>query len=381
MTRIASVALAVVLCACSGRGGERVEQSCTLVEQGYGPQGTVAITTEVVANGLEVPWGLGFLPNGDVLVTERPGRVRLIRGGALQPSPVAQLAVAADGEGGLLGIAVHPDFASNRAVYFYLTVNVGAVTNQVERWILSPDGTSAHFDRVILAGIPGARVHDGGRMRFGPDGMLYVGTGDARQPERSQDPASLAGKLLRLTPDGNAPADNPVPGQAAFLWGIRNTQGFDWLTPDLLALSDHGPSGEFGRTGHDELNIVRRGENLGWPELDACQRSGDWVTPVLTWERALPPGGLAVYTGARIPEWTGSVLIGALGSQQLHRVQMDPTAQRVAVHEVYLEQAVGRIREVVQSPDGELYLTTSNCDGRGECPPDKDQVLRVVPGR
>jgi aldose sugar dehydrogenase len=352
---------------------------CLRVADGWGPEGTVPFTIDIVAEGLEVPWGIAFLPGGDALVTERPGRVRLLRAGVLQAQPVATVAIASSSEGGLLGIAAHPDFASNRQFYLYVTTEAGgSPENRVERWTLSEDHASATFERVIFGGIPSATYHDGGRLRFGPDGMLYVGTGDAREPSLSQNARSPAGKLLRLTPDGQVPADNPFPGSPVFLLGIRNTQGWDWKDRDTLYVTDHGPSGETMRRAHDEISLARAGDNLGWPDIYSCESQAGMVSPSLTFAEAMPPGGAALYTGDAISEWKGSLLVGTLGSRHLHRVVFDAEEPRqVAKHEVYLRGTHGRLREVLMGPDGHLYVTTSNCDGRGDCGARKDRILRL----
>lgn len=353
---------------------------CQLVEQGYGPPGQVPIRAEAVVSGLEVPWGMAFLPNGDLLVTERAGRVRLVQGGTLRSQPIATIATANEGEGGLLGIAVHPEVASNGFFYVYYTANQeGRRTNRVERWRLAEDGLSATRDRTLLDGIPVAQYHNGGRIRFGPDGLLYIGTGDARNPETSQDVNSLAGKILRLTPDGEVPADNPFPGSPVYILGIRNTQGFDWIDNSTLWITDHGPSGELGRRGHDKAAVAQAGDNLGWPTLDRCESGEGLVTPSMVWRQALPPGGSVIYTGDAIPEWRNSLIIATLRSQHLQRVAFDPQSpEQVQRHEVYLEGQYGRLRDAVMGPDGELYVTTSNCDGRGSCPPEQDKILRIT---
>ncbi|MBD0337053.1 MAG: PQQ-dependent sugar dehydrogenase, partial [Cyanobacteria bacterium Co-bin13] len=287
--------------------------TCELVEQGFGPAGQVNVRVEEVASGLEVPWGIDFLPNGDMLVTERAGRVRLVRQGQLQPNPVATIEATDVGEGGLLGIAVHPDFASNRWFYVYYTANRdGSRTNLVERWQLSEDGLSATRDRTILDGIPVAQFHNGGRIRFGPDGMLYIGTGDARDPDISQDINSLAGKILRVTPEGEVPEDNPFPGNPVFISGIRKTQGFEWIDASTLWVTDHGPSGELGRSGHDKAAVARAGDNLGWPTTYRCESEPALVTSSIVWQQALPPGGSVIYTGTAIPEWQDSLIIATL---------------------------------------------------------------------
>ncbi len=353
--------------------------SCRLVEKGFGPQGQVKVRVEEVVTGLDVPWGLAFLPNGDLLVSERPGRVRLVQKGKLRPQAIATIKVSDRGEGGLLGIATHPDIANNRFFYVYFTANKnGSPVNQVERWRLSTNGLSATRDRTIVDNIPVAQFHNGGRIRFGPDGMLYIGTGDARQPDLSQNVKSLAGKILRVTSDGQVPADNPFPGNPVYITGIRNTQGFDWVNASTLWVSDHGPSGELGRSGHDKVSVAQAGDNLGWPTTYRCESRQGLVTPAIVWRQALPPGGAAIYTGNAIPEWKGSLIVAGLRAEHLQRVVIDPQSNQVRQHEVYLQGQQGRLRDAVMGPDGELYVTTSNCDGRGSCPAAQDKILRIT---
>jgi glucose/arabinose dehydrogenase len=383
MTRTRLVAIAALLACRTSAPAAATSDACTLVDRGYGPDGGVAVRADRVATGLEVPWGIAFLPGGDALVTERPGRVRLLRAGALEPAPVATLRVAERGEGGLLGIAADPRFAENRRFYLYATVEKGGrAVNRVTRWVLASDGRSAREDRVLLDDVPAERFHDGGRIRFGPDGMLYVGTGDAGRPASAQDPRSPSGKILRIGTDGEVPKDNPTPGSAVFVAGVRNVEGFDWLDARTLVVADHGPSGELGRQGGDEISVARGGDNLGWPEAWRCDARPGASPPALAFVEAVPPGGASVYRGDVVPEWKGSVLVGTLRSRHLHRVVLGADG-RVAAHEVYLAgdppRGLGRIREVVQGPDGALWVTTSNCDGRGTCPPEKDVIVRIVP--
>lgn len=355
-------------------------QACTLVDNGFGSPGKVNVRAEEVVTGLEVPWGIAFLPNRDMLVTERPGRVRLVRDGKLVSQPVATINVTDSGEDGLLGIATHPNFAENRFFYVYYTADRnGSQVNRVERWRLSENGLTASPDRVIVDDIPVAQFHNGGRIRFGPDGMLYIGTGDARNPQISQDVNSLAGKILRVTPDGQVPQDNPFEKNPVYITGIRNTQGFDWRDQSMLWVTDHGPSGDLGRRGHDKLSLARAGDNLGWPTIYRCESGEGLVTPSIVWREALPPGGAAIYTGNTIPEWRGSLIIATLRSEHLQRVVFNPQSpQQVERHEVYLQGKYGRLREAIMGPDGELYVTTSNCDGRGNCPPQQDKIIRIT---
>lgn len=335
----------------------------------------------MVARGLEVPWSVAFLPEGDLLVSERPGRVRVVTMAGELREPVATPDITSSSEGGLLGLALHPSFEENGLFYVYLTASSGGVdVNRVERYTLSADRTTATFDKVILDGIFAAQFHDGGRLRFGPDGMLYIGTGDGREPDRSRDPADPAGKILRVTPEGEVPSDNPIPGKAAFILGIRNTQGFDWLDSGTMVITDHGPTGEYeGRTGHDEVNFAKGGDDLGWPTVYACEAKSGFVAPSMTWKQAMPPGGAALYRGTAISEWQGALLIGSLKGEHLQLVRFDADdPHKVTEHEVYLAGAHGRLRDVVMGPDGDLYVTTSNCDGRGNCPSDQDAILRIT---
>lgn len=368
-----SLCLPVLLAACGACGAGPTSSNCTLVSDGYGPAGSVPIAVETVVSGLEVPWGIAFLPSGDMLVTERPGRIRLVQNGAITRT-LATVPIAPGGEGGLLGVALAPDFAESRAFFIYFTAQDG---NRVERWTLAADETSASRERVLLEGIPSAKYHDGGRLRIGPDGMLYIGTGDAREPELSQDRSSLAGKILRLAPDGSVPGDNPFAGSPVYLSGIRNTQGFDWRDDGTLLVTDHGPSGELGRSAHDEVTVANAGDNLGWPTVYRCEHREGMVAPLITFANAVPPGGAAVYRGDGVPAWRGSLLVGSLGAKHLHRVMLTDDG-KLKGHEVYLENRHGRLRDVIMGPDGHLYVTTSNCDGRGDCGPDKDHILRIT---
>ncbi|MFN3199547.1 MAG: PQQ-dependent sugar dehydrogenase [Bradymonadia bacterium] len=351
----------------------------------FGDPGATELNIEIVADGLSIPWGLDWLPDGAMLVTQRSGDIlRVNTDGELQAEPVATVPITPSGEGGLLGLAIHPDVATNGWIYIYATVGRGnTLRNEVQRWVLNEAATSATFESVIVADIPALLFHNGGRLRFGPDGHLYVGTGDAGEPGLSQDVSSLGGKLLRVTDEGMVPDDNPFPGEAAYLIGVRNTQGFDWRADGTIVITDHGPSGlpaELGRTDYDEINVVAPGDNLGWPDIYQCETAEGMQTPRKTWARAMPPGGTAIYTGDSLP-WQGDVFIGVLGFEadvgHLHRISLDASGN-VTASETYLrgDEGYGRLREVVMGPDGHLYVTTSNCDGRGECGAG-DLILRL----
>jgi glucose/arabinose dehydrogenase len=318
---------------------------------------------ETVAVGLEVPWEIAFLPDGRALVTERPGRVRLLsRALELRDEPAAEVDADATGEGGLLGLAVDPDFEHNRFVYLYRTSNGG---NEVVRHRLRGDHLDE--DAVVARGIEAAEIHDGGRLRFGPDGDLYFSAGDAGEDHLAQDRSSLNGKILRLSPrqyrgGGGRPE--------VFSIGHRNPQGFDWQPGTNRVVEDeHGPDGD------DEVNVLREGANYGWPEARGEDHSG-FTAPVVVYPEAIAPSGA---TFVRLPgsAWTGDYLIGALVGEQVRRLSFD--GARVTRNEAVFGGEFGRIRTVVEGPDGALYALTSNRDGRGEPREGDDRILRIVP--
>jgi glucose/arabinose dehydrogenase len=349
--------------------GSAASSDCELVAHGYGPRGKSDPRVVVVASGLEVPWGLAFLPDRSMLVTERPGRIVRIANG--KRSLIARVNVAHPSEGGLLGLALHPDFAKTRLFYIYYTVDTArGPRNRVERWRLAANNEAARADRVIVDGIPSAPYHDGGRIAFGPDHMLYIGTGDATEPKLARDPRSLAGKILRVDVDGRIPADNPTRASPIYISGVRNIEAFAWRNDGALAIAEHGPSGELGRTGHDRVFLLAHpaGANLGWPTIYGCETHAGYPTPALSWVEAVPPGG-AAFDGE-------DFYIGTLKSHHLHRVRFDGEGH-VAEHDVELADH-GRLRTVVVGPDHALYVTTSNCDGRGTCPAQRDVILRVT---
>lgn len=326
-------------------------------------------SVETVAENLEVPWSLDFAPDGRIFLTERGGQVRVIQDGRLLPDPVLSLGVGS-GEGGLLGIALDPDFEQTRKVYLYYTYGLFA-QNRVSYFVETDRGLSG--EQVLLDGIPGHWVHDGGRIAFGPDGMLYVTTGDAGDPGLSQDVSSLAGKILRIAPDGSVPPDNPFAGSPVYSYGHRNPQGLDWDGGGNLVATEHGPSGERG-FAHDEINAIEAGANYGWPLAVGGESLEGAVDPALhTGSETWAPSGAAFYRGG-IPEWDGMYMVAALAGRSL--VAVDPGSWTEAGR--YLQE-YGRLRDAAMGPDGALYVLTSNRDGRGSPSPGDDLVLRVVP--
>ncbi len=332
-----------------------------------------AAAVEVVAAKLEVPWTIAFAPDGRLLFTERVGRVKVITGN--ETATLLQLSVAASGEGGLLGLALDPDFAANHHVYVYYTYRDGQnqLWNRVSR--LEEKNSSLLNETVIVDGIPGATIHDGGRIKFGPDGKLYIGTGDAARSQLAQDLNSLAGKILRVNPDGSAPSDNPYPNSPIYSYGHRNVQGLAWhpSTKTLFA-TEHGSS------AHDEINLIEPGKNYGWPTIIGKGNNPNYTDPVyetgtVTWA----PSGACTYDGSRFAQLRGKLLVATLRGQHMSIVSFDPPSYRTVSSTVNLYQDVfGRLlREVVQGPDGYLYLTTSNRDGRGAPAEQDDRILRI----
>ncbi len=317
----------------------------------------------VVAENLTVPWSIGFLPDGDLLVTERPGRVVRI-GSDRTVYPVT--GVRETSEGGLLGLALHPSFPRTGWVYLYLTVTAdGRIENRVERYRLENDTLTERTE--ILTGIPGSSNHDGGRIAFGPDEKLYITTGDSQQDNLAQDTTSLAGKILRINDDGTIPSDNPF-GNAVYSYGHRNPQGIAWDDKGQLWQTEHGRSIPF--SGFDELNLIEKGGNYGWPVLQGDQSRDGMITPVLH------SGPSETWAPASAAFLNGSVFFGGLKGAALFEARVaDGGIPELKVH----LDTYGRIREVTVGPDGMLYVTTSNTDGRGSPRSGDDRILRVDP--
>jgi glucose/arabinose dehydrogenase len=324
-----------------------------------------------VASGLSVPWEIAFLPDGRALITERPGRVRLLtRDRRLLAAPVARIPVSALGEGGLLGLAIDPDFGRNRLVYVYRTTGNRA---QVLRYRLI--GLRLIRQAVIVAGIPAAPFHDGGRIHFGPDRRLYITAGDAGRPSLAQTRSSLGGKFLRLSAAAYRGARAVRP--EIYSIGHRNSQGFDWQPgTGALVASEHGPSGGDGPRGFDEINVVRRGANYGWPRVFGSGRRAGLVPPAVLYREAIAPAG-ATFVSLPGSAWTGDFLMAALRGEQIRRVRL--RAGRAALDQALFAGQYGRLRTVVEGPDGAIYALTSNRDGRGSPRAGDDRVLRIVP--
>jgi aldose sugar dehydrogenase len=372
------IALAVALgVACSqppaGRGAGEVETA---------PQSGTRFKIEKVVGGLEVPWSIVWAPDGRMILTERPGRVRVVEKGTLRPKPLLVVSdVERSGESGLMSVALHPQFSSNRFLYLsYAYASGGGVRVRVVRYREDPEGL---VDRkVIIEDLPAAQFHAGCRIRFGSDGKLYITTGDATRRDLAQKLDSLAGKTLRLNDDGTVPQDNPFVGQQnarAEIWslGHRNAQGMDWQPEsNLMFQTEHGPSGFDGPEGGDEINIVEKGKNYGWPTIHHNETRPGLESPVVEYTPACAPASGMFYRGSAFPKFKSNFFLGCLRGQMLIRVVFD--GRRMAGQEGVVKE-YGRIRDVAEGPDGFLYFSTSNRDGRGKPTEDDDRILRLVP--
>ena len=371
------VALLVALgVACSqppaGRGAGEVQTS---------PQSNVSFKVEKVVGGLEVPWSIVWAPDGRMIFTERPGRVRVVEKGALNPKPLLVVPdVEKSGESGLMSVALHPQFSSNHFIYLSYAYTSGGVRVRVVRYREAPEGL---VDRtVIIDDLPAAQFHAGCRLRFGPDGKLYVTTGDATRRDLAQQLDSLAGKTLRLNDDGTVPQDNPFVGRQnarpeIWSFGHRNAQGLDFQPgSNLMFQTEHGPSGFDGPGGGDEVNIVEKGKNYGWPTIHHTQSAPGLESPLLEYTPACAPASGMFYRGSVFPQFKGNFFFGCLRGERVIRVVLDG---RRVVNQENLLQNYGRIRDVAEGPDGFLYFSTSNRDGRGRPAEDDDRILRLVP--
>jgi glucose/arabinose dehydrogenase len=350
------------------------------------PAAPTPYQVETVAGGLDHPWSLAWLPDGRMLVTERPGRIRIVSPEGVLSAPVAGApAVRAENTGGLLDIALDPAFAANHFVYLtYLEPRTAGSGIAVARARLRDDGDDPALEdlTVIFRAAPDVdnALNGGSRLAFGPDGLLYITLGDRMTESRqAQDLGSDLGKIVRIAPDGSIPADNPFASRLGarpeiFSLGHRNAEGLAF-DPARGVLWEH----ENGPKGGDEINVIHAGVNYGWPEITyGADYSGEPVgsgtqkpglaQPFYYWDPSIAPSGLTVYTGDLFPSWKGDLLVGALKGRRLVRLQIRDG--RVAAEEVLLTELNERIRDVRQGPDGAVYILTDNSAGR---------ILRLTP--
>ena len=325
------------------------------------------VKVETVVDNLKIPWELVFAPDGRIFFTERDGKLWVIEDESLEL--VATFPISNTLEGGLLGLALDPEFEKNNFLYLYQTYfGFELHHNKVVRYTVSNNQLTD--EQILIDKIPGALWHDGGRIKFGPDEKIYITTGDATNANLSQKIDSLAGKILRINADGTIPVDNPFESSPVFSYGHRNSQGIDWTENGILVSSEHGPSGEKGYA-HDEINVIEPGKNYGWPVIVGDSNNPEYTNPILhsgdvTWA----PSGLLYYDSDKIPEWKGKFLVAALRGQHVMVLDLDLKNNSVNSVEKIFQDKYGRIRDLVQSPDGNVFILTSNGDN--------DKILRVT---
>ncbi len=328
----------------------------------------------VLADNLRIPWAMDISEDGTIYFTEREGNVRKIKGGILLPEPIITLQepFVSQGEGGLLGLALDRDFSRNHYLYIMYTYRVGAsLYNRVVRLI--EDGDTAVEDAVIIDNIPGGFLHNGGRIKVGPDGKLYISTGDAGNSGLSQDITSTAGKILRLEPDGSIPSDNPYPNSPVFSLGLRNPQGLTWSSANRLYATDHG------NIAQDEINLIWPGANYGWPIVttDDTSPNENFHSPIInsgseTWA----PSALTYISQG---PWNGQLLAAALRGSKLVAVTLNEDGTEAESVSYWFDNEFGRLRDVYQGNDGSIYILTNNRDGRGTPQENDDKIIRLIP--
>ena len=344
---------------------------------------------ETVLTNVEVVWSIVFAPDGRMFFTERPGRVRVYENNKLRAAPFFTVPdIELSGESGLMGMTLHPNFAENHFVYLAYAYQDASKNQTVRVARYRETGETLVEPKTIIEGIPAAQYHSGTRLKFGADGKLYITTGDATKQSRAQQLNSINGKTLRLNDGGTIPADNPFINDKnarpeIWTYGHRNAQGMDFQPETgLMFQTEHGPSiidgvSLFKRTGGDEVNIVEKGKNYGWAKISHEMTKSGMETPIIEYSPAIAPASGMFYRGDLFPELKNNFLFGALKSETIMRLVLD--GRRVISQDKLLGKEYGRIREIAEAPDGSIYFSTSNRDGRGDPNREDDRILRIVP--
>jgi aldose sugar dehydrogenase len=344
---------------------------------------TAKLVTQEFLKDLDTPWQIDFAPDGRIFFTERPGRVRVIKNGVLE-TWLDLSGIVENGESGLLGIGLDPNFAQNGYIYIAYTYSTTdwKFNNRIVRCVEDPLTGKGREDKIYIDNIRGQENHNGGPIKFGPDGKLYWTVGDGFNNDLPQDLNSLNGKVLRMNLDGTIPDDNPFPNSYVWTYGHRNVQGLAWQPgTNNLFVTEHGPSGGtllgFGCC-NDEINIVEKGKNYGWPIIVGPEVKDGLESPIftsgtdVTWA---PAGAIFVKNG----KWKGSFLFVSLRGQTLHRAVIDPNDPRKILRvEEYMKNTFGRLRDIYEAPDGTFYICVSNRDGRGVPKEEDDRIIKLT---
>lgn len=333
-----------------------------------------------VADNLYVPWSIVFTDNNRMLVTERNGKLRIVQDGKLLDKPLKVFnEVSESGEEGLMGLALDPQYQNNKLIYLsYAYEEDGEMKVKVVRF--NDRGDELTDEKTIIDNLPAERYHAGCRIKFGPDGKLYITTGDAGERKLAQDIKTLYGKILRINPDGTNPADNPFPDNPVWSYGHRNPQGIDWYPgTDIMYSTEHGPSGFDGPGGGDEVNIIVKGGNYGWPEVSHTESKEGMISPVLEYTPAIAPASGMFYTSDALPFFKNNYFFGCLRGNGIMRVVVDEKdPAKIISDEMLKDVTVGRVREITQGPDGAIYFSTSNMDGRGKPRDGDDKIYKII---
>lgn len=341
---------------------------------------SVSIETEIFAENLYVPWSIVFTDKDRMLVTERNGKLRAILNGKLQEKPVKIFEdVSSGGEEGLMGLTLDPDYQNNNLLYVSYAYDNGDILNvKVVRY--KDEGGNLSGEKIIIDGIPAEKYHAGCRIKFGPDGKLYITTGDAGERNLAQDKNNLYGKILRINSDGTIPSDNPFPENPVWSFGHRNPQGIDWFPgTDIMYSTEHGPSGFDGPGGGDEVNIIEKGGNYGWPVVSHKNSRDGMISPALEFTPAIAPASGLFYKSDSIPGYKNNFFFGCLRGRGIVRVVVNENNPReiVSFEKADLSR-IGRIRDIAEGPDGAIYFSTSNRDGRGTEKDGDDKIYRII---
>lgn len=343
--------------------------------------GNTQLDTTIIARGLEVPWEILWGPDNYIWVTERPGRVLRINPDTKVRKQILHVNVETQGESGLLGMALHPDFPQTPTVYLvYTYLDAGNIKERLVSYTYQQD--SLINETILINNITGNTYHDGSRLIFGPDNKLYMSTGEAGNMPLAQDTTSLNGKILRINPDGSVPDDNPIHGSYVFTLGHRNPQGLDFAPSGIFYESEHGPDTD------DEINIIETGRNYGWPtvrgmcdlpeELDFCTQY-NVKEPIAHYTPTLAVAGIAYYKYNLIPEWTNSLIVTSLKAGKLMVLKLDDQGLTITGTTIVYDNTLGRLRDVCVSNTGRLFFSTSNRDGRGTPREGDDKIIEIKP--